>query len=122
MSKAQWIKENQREGETYAGLLLGEEGQPDQHIFMLLGEAENVTWEQAKEWAEKAGGSLPTRREQSLLLTNAKGQFKSAWYWSGEEYQDNENYAWYQYVGYGYQCYDHKGSKLRARAVRRLPI
>ena len=121
-SKAQWIKDNLKKGEQYAGILLGKDGQPDQHIILLAGDAENVTWSQAKTFAKKAGGELPTRREQSLLFANLKDQFQPRWYWSGEQHASNSDCAWVQIFSYGYQSSDYKSYQGRARAVRRLPI
>ena len=122
MSKEQFLKENQKAGETYAGLMLGQNGEQDYHLFILPGEAENVTWAKAKEWAKKAGGDLPTRREQRVLFANAKDEFKPDWYWSGEQNSSNSAYAWSQYFLTGYQRDDDRSYSLRARAVRRLPI
>jgi hypothetical protein len=70
MSKQQWIKENLKDGEQCAGMSLGKDGQPDHHLILLPGQVEGVTWEDAKTWAEKIGGSLPNRREQSKLTKN----------------------------------------------------
>lgn len=71
-AKEQWVKNNLKKGEHYAGILLGKDGSPDQHIILLPGEAESVTWAQAKSFATKVGGNLPTRREQSLLFANRR--------------------------------------------------
>ena len=122
MSKAQWIEENLKPGEQYAGLILGKDGAPDQHVILLPGEAEAATWQQAKEWAEKAGGELPTRREQSLLFANLKEQFQPRWYWSSEQHASGPDYAWVQLFYGGSQYYYGVGGKFRARAVRRLEI
>ena len=123
MSKEQFLKENQKAGEAYAGLILGQNGEPDYHLFIVPGEAENVTWDKAKEWAKKAGGDLPTRREQRVLFANAKEQFQLDWYWSGELTASNSAYAWCQIFYYGLQHgADRLTDRLRARAVRRLPI
>ena len=107
-------------GECYAGLVLGEDGAPDYHLILLPGEAEEVEWSDAREWAEERGGSLPNRREQSLLFANLKSEFESAAYWSDQEYEGNSGYAWCQYFGDGYQDYGLKGAALRALAVRRF--
>ena len=120
--KAAWLKANLKKGEIYAGILLGQNGAPDQHIFLLPGEAENVTWAKAKEFAKKAGGELPTRREQSLLFANCKDQFKTTWYWSGEKYASDASCAWSQGFSSGSQSNYHVYGQCRARAVRRLPI
>jgi hypothetical protein len=110
-----------RPGELYAGLLLGDDGNPSHHLVLLPDRAEEVTWDAAVEFARKAGGELPTRREQSLLFANLKDQFEAAWYWSGEQYEGNGSYAWYQYFRYGNQNGIHKSYEGRAVAVRRLP-
>ena len=112
-----------KEGEMYAGILLGEGGQPDQHIILLAEEMEGeANWKDAFNWALQIGGSLPTRREQSLLFANLKGQFEPTWYWSGEQHASDSSYAWYQGFSYGCQGSYHKLSKLRARAVRRVKV
>lgn len=106
------------EGETYAGLILNEDGTPSHHLVLLPGETE-ATWADAKTWAEKAGGELPTRREQSLLFANAKAGFKARWYWSSER-GECSSYAWVQNFGGGDQGAYHVVNHYRARAVRRL--
>jgi hypothetical protein len=120
-SKAQRIAENLKPGELYAGLILGLDGKPDHHLILLPGEAEKVTWDQAKKFAIDAGGELPTRREQSLLFANLQREFKQNWYWSSEQHAANDDYAWFQVFNYGYQL-NSKSASFRARAVRRLTI
>jgi hypothetical protein len=110
-----------RPGELYAGLLLGDDGNPSHHLVLLPDRAEEVTWDAAVEFARKAGGELPTRREQSLLFANLKDQFEAAWYWSGEQYEGNGSYAWNQIFHGGNQYGYHKSYEGRAVAVRRLP-
>ena len=109
-------------GEHYAGIILGKNGEPSHHVILLPGEAESVNWKDAKAFAEKAGGELPTRREQSLLYANPKEEFSNNWYWSGEEHASASGCAWGQVFLNGTQGYYGKGSNLRARAVRRLEI
>jgi hypothetical protein len=112
------IKAQLREGELYAGVILGKDGAPDQHIALLPGETRG-TWEQANEWAASVGGELPTRREQSLLFANLQEEFEDAWYWSGEQYGSHN--AWLQYFVNGSQdYYDFRDYSGRARAVRRF--
>ena len=120
MSKEQFLKENQQKGEIYAGLLLGKDGKPDQHIFLLPGKKEEINWEDAKKWAASIGGELPTRPEQSLLIANLKEEFDPRAYWSSEA--NGDGWAWYQYFLYGRQDITPTDGALRARAVRRLPI
>jgi hypothetical protein len=122
MSKAQWISENLKPGEKYAGIILGKDGAPDHHLILLPGEAESIKWEDAKKWATKAGGELPTRREQSLLHANLKEEFQPRWYWSSEQHASGSGYAWIQDFNDGYQLNYHELHEFRARAVRRLAI
>lgn len=109
-----------RPGERYAGLILDDDGTPSHHVILLPGNAESLSWENAKVWAAKAGGKLPSRREQSLLFANLKNEFQGAWYWSGELY--SESSAWHQNFRYGGQSYDAKGYEARARAVRLIQL
>jgi hypothetical protein len=110
-----------RPGELYAGLLLGDDGNPSHHLVLLPDRAEEVTWDAAVEFARKSGGELPTRHEQSLLFANLKDQFEAEWYWSGEQYEGSGSSAWGQHFSYGFQDSDHKSYEGRAVAVRRLP-
>lgn len=109
-------------GEQYAGIILGKDGQPDHHLILLPGQATDVTFQQAQEFAAKAGGELPTRREQSLLYANLKEAFEERWYWSGELHASFSDYARFQDFRNGYQDGTSTSSKCRARAVRRVPI
>jgi len=120
--KAAWLKANLKKGEHYAGILLGNFGEQDYHLILLPGDAEGLTWAKAKEFAKKAGGDLPSRREQSLLFANLKDQFKGTWYWSCEQHASEPSYAWYQYFNYGGQYDDLIDRQCRARSVRRLVI
>jgi hypothetical protein len=123
MSKAQWIKENLKDGEQYAGIILGKDGQPDHHLILLSAvPGSGLNWSKAKQWASTIGGELPTRNEQSLLFANLKHQFDAAWYWSGEQDAAGPGYAWVQDFGYGGQYDLRKSYEYRARAVRRLLI
>ena len=107
-------------GGIYAGITRGIDGGPDQHLVLLEGEAEAVTWDAAISWAADKGATLPTRTEQRLLMANLPDQFKPEWYWSGT--QAGPSYAWGQDFSDGYQYYDGRSYEGRARAVRRLPI
>ena len=113
-------------GEHYAGLVIGKDGEPSYHLVLLPGQADDITWEKAMEWASKQGGdsvaSLPTRREQALLYANLKEEFEERAHWSCEAHESESGWAWSQYFGYGHQSNCHKRHEFRARAVRRLPI
>jgi hypothetical protein len=111
-----------KKGEHYAGIILGKDGAPDYHLILLPGQANDVTLQQAQEFATKTGGELPTRREQSLLYANLKEEFQERWYWSGEQHAVYSVYAWYQDFSYGYQDSNRKNDDYRARAVRRINL
>jgi len=111
-------------GEHYAGLLLGKDGELRYHLVLLPGQADDITWDKAMEWAGKQGGeyvaSLPTRREQALLYANLKEEFEERAYWSCEAHESG--WAWSQLFRYGTQTSYGRIIELRARAVRRLVI
>ncbi len=114
------MAENLREGEIYAGLVLGKDGAADYHLFLQPGAATGVNWQAAMDWAKKLGHSLPTRVEQALLFANLKHEFEPRYYWSSE--QAGPSTAWGQFFDLGYQDYDDRSAEGRARAVRRLEI
>jgi hypothetical protein len=113
-------------GEHCAGMIIGKEGELSYYLILMAGELEKTNWEDAKKWAEKQGGdlpsSLPSRREQALLYANLKEEFQKDWYWSNEQHASKSSNAWYQGFEAGDQTYTTKYCKLRARAVRRLVI
>jgi hypothetical protein len=111
-----------KEGEQYAGIILGKNGEQNYHLVLLPGEIEDANWQKSIDWAKSVGGELPTRREQALLYANLKEQFKSEWYWSCEQHAADSDYAWMQGFSTGGQGNDHKSDFYRARAVRRLII
>ncbi|MDC8756228.1 hypothetical protein [Janthinobacterium fluminis] len=115
---AEWLDEVG----LYAGIMRGDAGAPDYHLFLLPGELVDAGWDKAVEWAESAGGTLPTRREQSLLFANLKEEFEPAWHWAGEQFAADPSYAWLQYFDLGLQGNGLKSYEGRARAVRRLII
>jgi hypothetical protein len=116
-AKREFLESLLKKGETYGGLLLGKNGEPDQHIVLLPGEAQAVNWDDAMKFAAKAGGELPTRREQALLFANLPEEFTPNWYWSGE--QRGSGSAWFQFFTLGDQDWSLTSLKCRARAVRR---
>jgi hypothetical protein len=113
-------------GEHYAGIVLGKDGEASHHLVLLPGQADDITWENAMDWAGRQGGefvaSLPTRREQSLLYANLKEEFEDRAYWSCEAHDSESGWAWYQRCNYGRQLTSYRTTELRARAVRRLVI
>jgi hypothetical protein len=114
------VKTMLREGEHYAGLILGKEGSPDHHLVLLPGEAQDVSWAVAREWAAAAGGELPTRRELALLYANLREQFQRMWYWSSEPQEPRSHLVWGQNFTSGIQTMYGRPFRGRARAIRRL--
>jgi hypothetical protein len=109
-------------GEHYAGIVLDGKGDPAHHLILLAGDNDGLSWADAKSWAAQRGGELPKRCEHSLLFANLKNEFRNAWYWCAEEYEENRAYAWFQGFG-GSQGYDHKGAGYCfSRAIRRVII
>lgn len=105
-------------GERLAGLVLTEDGEPSHYLIKLPGEAVDMNFAAARDWASQQGGELPTRQEQALLYANLKGEFAVAWYWSGEEKDDG--FAWCQSFRNGGQSYGSQSYEFRAVAVRRF--
>lgn len=122
MSNYKDVRAGLNEGEEYAGLILGKEGKPDHHLVLLPGEALEVSWAAAREWASAAGGELPTRRELSLLYANLRECFERVWYWSSETQEPRAHLVWGQNFTSGIQTMYGRPFRGRARAVRRLII
>jgi len=121
MSSHECIKSRIKDGETYAGLILGKNGQPDYHLVLMPGDVEDVTWSTARSWAVADGGDLPNRRELSLLHANLKELFARVWYWSSEQSEARSQLVWGQNFSSGIQTMYGRQFHGRARAVRRVP-
>jgi hypothetical protein len=63
---------------------------------------------------------LPARHEMSMVKLVAPDLIAEKWHWSST--QGSADDAWCQDFDGGYQDYDAKDGKLRARAVRRLLV
>lgn len=109
------------EGETYIGCI-GDAAGNLHHVILLPGDNDDASWKKQMAWAKSIGGDLPSRIEQAMLWANHRDLFQKDWYWSHEKHASASGYAWYQLFGIGYQDSYDISSKLRARAVRRLPI
>jgi hypothetical protein len=120
MNDRQHIANLLGEGEHYAGIILGKDGKPDQHVILLPGEAEEVTWATARSWALEQGGELPSRRELALLYANLREQFQRMWYWSSEPQEPRSQLVWGQNFTSGIQTMYGRPFRGRARAVRRI--
>jgi hypothetical protein len=114
------VKATLLDGEQYAGLILGKDGKPDHHLVLLPGEAQEVSWTMAREWAQGNGGELPTRRELALLYANLREHFERVWYWSCEPQEPRAQLVWGQNFTSGIQTMYGRPFRGRARAVRRL--
>jgi hypothetical protein len=110
-----------KEGEIYAGAIINPDGTGN-HIILLDGDVDNVTWQQAVDWAKEKCGDLPNRVEQALLFNQHKDKFDQRAYWSNTLHDSASSYAWFQDFGFGTQGHWYKNHELRARAVRRLVI
>lgn len=115
-------------GGVYAGIARGRDGSADYHL--LIGpelDGDGMTWQDAARRVEAldhngfSDWTLPSLKEQSLILANVPELLQQSWYWSCNQHHRNE-YAWYQSFIDGYQLSCIKDNKLRARAVRRSPI
>jgi hypothetical protein len=108
-------------GEINAGIIM-KDGKPDYWLILLAGDNDDAPWDTQMAWAKEQGGDLPTLPELNLLRANAKDEFKQEWYWSNTQLASDSGCAWCQGFNGGNQnCYL-KSRKMRARAVRRLPI
>ena len=113
-------------GEHYAGIITGKDGETSYHLVLLPGQADDIAWDKAMEWAGNQGGeyvaSLPTRREQALLYANLKDEFEERAYWSCEAHESESGWAWSQNFTSGGQSHFTRIFELRARAVRRVMV
>ena len=111
-------------GGKYAGISVGEDGQPDHPLALLSHKADKpMTWDEATKWAASFGdGSrLPTKREAALLYANLPDEFdKSDWHWTSTPY--SASLAWLQFFGYGGQSDTTKSSERLCRAVRLIQL
>ena len=108
-------------GEHYAGAVLDANGLHMHHLVLMAAKPEgDLNWTAALEWAEEAGGALPTRQEQALLFANCKPHLTPHWHWSCEEHETEASSAWVCHFGTGYQLSYLKSYEGGAVAVRRV--
>lgn len=116
------------QGGIYIGMARGLNNAPDYPLIMAEAEKTKLGWNASGEWAKALvidghrDYTLPTRREQHLMIAIAKEMFAPEWYWSSEQFAPYGGSAWAQYFDDGNQSGSRKGSEYRARAVRRLSI
>ena len=104
----------------------------DDHRGIYIGEADNgpvivdlhdasktMTWDEAKEYAQKEGKRLPSQRELMLMfaqqeklnaaLEEHEGKaWERVWYWSSSEYSDSS--AWFVGADSGGVDWDYKAN------------
>ena len=107
-------------GGKFAGLTIHDNAPTG--LVLLPGELEKADWTRALKWCEEQSGVAPSRFDQLVLWTNLRDEFKKEPYWSGEQHADASAYAWSQHFDYGNQDWSYKSTKLRVRAVRRVPL
>lgn len=89
-------------------------------VVLLPGHGENMTWEQAKKWAAKQGGELPTRTISDMLFANSKDKLEPECHWTADEY--SASHAWNFLFHDGYLFSDRKSQIGSAVAVLLIPI
>ena len=109
------------DGERYVGAIVSACGKIKKHIILLPGDAPDADWDTQMKWAASIGGELPDRVEGALLFATLKDEFKPDAYWTRERPAD-AGWAWYQNFNHGSQSNYGVDYKLRARAVRSIPI
>ena len=108
-------------GEHYAGQVLDEFGDVIHGLVLMVQRPTNkLNWQAAMDWAQRMGGSLPTRQELSLLFANCKPHLEPVWHWSSEVHKEEASCAWNCYFGYGSIFIYHKSYEGSAVAVRRF--
>ncbi len=107
-------------GERLAGAIFKEDGTLDYYLIKLPGEANNLEWAEAQDYAAGRGAVVPTLRELALMRVNLRDAFENEAYWSCEAHESNSACAWYQLFDNGYQDLTRKSAALRAVAVRRF--
>lgn len=88
-SLKQFIEDNLRDGEGYAGIILGKDGNPSHHLVLLPGMSPNrLDFDEATEWAASAGGILPKWQELAIIVANVR-RVKPYIYWSSTLFNCN---------------------------------
>lgn len=116
------------QGGIYAGIVAGEDGQPDYHLIHASSEHEifDANSYKAIEAAQIpingfSDWHLPTRRDARLLAINCRDSFDLGdWYWTSTQYAHFARCAWMQHFLNGSQSGRRTSDEGRARAVRRV--
>jgi hypothetical protein len=105
----------------FAGVITAKDG-THCAVVLLPARGEDLTWQQAVEWAKEQGGELPTRPMAAMVFANVKDRPQEGWHWTSEGYERDASFAWGCDFGYGGQYLDHKSYEGRAVAVRMIPL
>jgi hypothetical protein len=107
------------DGGIFAGLTTRKDG--THHAVVLLpSKCRNLNWGDAKAWAAKQGGELPSRSVAALLFANVKDQLRPGEHWMSDE--DGSHYAWYYDFGCDFQNDRRKSYTYSAVAVRLIAL
>jgi len=117
----QAVRPTIKAGEKLIGYYAGPDGKLTAAI-LLPGEASNLTWPKALQWAKEKGGDLPNRVEALLLFQHHRDEFQREVYWTNEQRAEDSSCAWFQSFNYGTQLNWRQALKTLARAVRRVAI
>ncbi len=109
-------------GGTFKGLVTTPDGVHQAIAFLGMSD-EDMTHDQAVAWAAEHGG-LPVapRPAMATLFANDKASFDGNACWTGEVYEHDGSYAWFQHFLNGNQSFYGRSAKLRAVAVRLIPL
>lgn len=107
------------DGGTFVGLTTLPDGTHNAAV-LLPGRGEDLTWQQACEWAKQQGGVLPTRPVAALLFANTKDRLQPERHWTADEH--SASYAWHCNFDHGHQYGNLKSFECSAVAVRLIPL
>lgn len=108
-------------GGLFAGLTTTKEG-AHCAVVLLPERGTELNWKDAKAWAKKLKGELPSRPVAALLFANVRGQLLPHWHWTNEEYEHDASFAWGCTFGSGYQFSSHKSYEGSSVAVRLIQL
>jgi hypothetical protein len=110
-----------KKDQTYAGIILGKNGNTDYHLVLLPDIIYDASWDEADQFAKKLGGALPNRSDDYLLMTNCREEMGGFVYWSSEAMNDGIQ-AWSHDFHFGSRIKQLKNAPLRARVVLKIPF
>jgi hypothetical protein len=89
-------------------------------VFLIPGMADDLTWDEATEWAKSKGGELPSRTVAALLRSTTLPCLPMSWIWTSDE--GGGNFAWNCFLADGGQLKYTKSALLTAIAVKLVPL